>query len=384
MKKGQEFEGYVSGFEFPNKGIVKINDRGVIVKNTLPQQKVRFRINKLRKNKAEGRLLEVLERSPLEDREAKCVHFGPCGGCSYQNLSYENQLDLKMNQVKGLIDKVCDDYIFEGIIGSPIEWEYRNKMEFSFGDEEKDGPLTLGLHKRGSFYDVITTNKCQIVNNDYNLILDCVLDYFRNLGITYYKKMSRVGYLRHLLIRRATNTGEILINLITTTQWGCNSSEEEVLEGFKNELMSLNLNGDIVAIHHTYNDTIGDVVQKDSMRRLYGQDYFNEEILGLKFQISSFSFFQTNTLGTEVLYEKAREYVMVPDTAEGIVMADSTIFDLYSGTGTIAQILAPVAKQVIGIEIVGEAVEAAKENEIEKIDTNNNKTNFFIIYHLFY
>ena len=362
MKKGQEFEGYVSGFEFPNKGIVKINDRGVIVKNTIPQQKVRFRINKLRKNKAEGRLLDVLERSPLEDREAKCVHFGPCGGCSYQNLSYENQLDLKMNQVKGLIDKVCDDYIFEGIIGSPIEWEYRNKMEFSFGDEEKDGPLTLGLHKRGSFYDVITTNKCQIVNNDYNLILDCVLDYFRKLGITYYKKMSRVGYLRHLLIRRATNTGEILINLITTTQWGCNSSEEEVLEGFKNELMSLNLNGDIVAIHHTYNDTIGDVVQKDSMRRLYGQDYFNEEILGLKFQISSFSFFQTNTLGAEVLYEKAREYVMVPDTAEGIVMADSTIFDLYSGTGTIAQILAPVAKQVIGIEIVGEAVEAAKEN----------------------
>src|SRR5690554_6873465 len=192
MKKGQEFEGYVSGLEFPNKGIVEIDDRRVIIKNALPGQKVKFRINKLRKNKVEGRLVEVLEKSHLEDREAKCVHFGPCGGCSYQNLSYQNQLDLKKNQVKSLIDKVCDDYIFEGIIGSPNEWAYRNKMEFSFGDDIKDGPLTLGLHKRGSFYDVITTDKCQIVDVDYNKVLACVLDYFGKLGINYYKKMSRV------------------------------------------------------------------------------------------------------------------------------------------------------------------------------------------------
>ena len=293
-----------------------------------------------------------------------------------------------MNQVKRLIDKVCDDYIFEGIKGSPTEWEYRNKMEFSFGDEEKDGPLTLGLHKRGSFYDVITTDACQIVNNDYNIILDCVLNYFKDLGISYYKKMSRVGYLRHLLIRRATNTGEILVNLITTTQWNSELDEQEVLNNLKNELLALNLQGKTVGILHTYNDSIGDVVQKDSMETLYGQDFFYEEILGLKFKISTFSFFQTNTLGAEVLYEKTREYVLsgnnvdegskdglnnkvndetnvvatINERLDESVIKDKTIFDLYSGTGTIAQILAPVAKKVIGIEIVEEAVEAAKEN----------------------
>ena len=367
MKKGQEFEGYVIEREFPNKGIVKIDDRRVVVKNTLAGQKVKFRINKIRKSKAEGRLLEVLEKSPLETREAKCVHFGPCGGCSYQNISYEDQLDLKMNQVKGLIDNVCDDYIFEGIKGSPTEWEYRNKMEFSFGDDVKDGPLTLGLHKRGSFYDVITTDDCQIVNNDYNIILDCVLNFFKDLGINYYKKMSRVGYLRHLLVRRASNTGEILVNLITSTQWNNGLDEQEVLDNLKSLLLTLNLQGKIVGILHTYNDSIGDVVQKDSMETLYGQDYFHEEILGLKFKISSFSFFQTNTLGAEVLYEKAREYVlsgndMSSEGLEGSVIKDKTVFDLYSGTGTIAQILAPIAKKVIGIEIVEEAVEAAKEN----------------------
>ena len=170
MKKGQELEAYVGEVKFPNKGIVEIDDKKIIVKNTLPQQKIKFRLTKLKKSKYEGRLLEVLEKSPLETREAKCIHFGPCGGCSYQTLSYENQLDLKMNQVKKLIDMVCDDYEFEGILKSPTEWEYRNKMEFSFGDDVKDGPLTLGLHKRGSFYDIITTNHCQIVNNDFNII----------------------------------------------------------------------------------------------------------------------------------------------------------------------------------------------------------------------
>lgn len=362
MKKGQEFEGIVTGLEFPNKGIVEIDDRRVIVKNSLPGQKVKFRINKIRKNKAEARLLEVIEKSSLEDREAKCVHFGPCGGCSYQTLSYENQLDIKRNQVKSMIDKVCDDYIFEGIVGSPIEWEYRNKMEFSFGDAEKDGPLTLGLHKRGSFYDVITTDKCQIVNNDYNVISECVLKIFKELGISYYKKTNRVGYLRHLLIRRASNTGEILVNLITTTQWDNEQSEEEVMENLKNELLTLNLNGKIVGVLHTYNDSIGDVVKKDSMDILYGKDYFYEEILGLKFKISTFSFFQTNTLGAEVLYEKVREYVLSGGSEYETNLKDKVIFDLYSGTGTIAQILAPVAKKVVGIEIVEEAVEAAKVN----------------------
>ncbi len=367
MKKGQELEAYVREVEFPNKGIVEIDDKKIIVKNTLPQQKIKFRLTKLKKSKYEGRLLEVLEKSPLETREAKCIHFGPCGGCSYQTLSYENQLDLKMNQVKKLIDMVCDDYEFEGILGSPTEWEYRNKMEFSFGDDVKDGPLTLGLHKRGSFYDIITTNHCQIVNNDFNIILDYVLKFFSDLGISFFRKMTHEGYLRHLLIRRATNTSEILINLVTSTQWTYDKPEAEILETFKEGFLKLNLQGKLVGIIHTYNDSVADVIKCDKMDILHGRDHLYEEILGLKFKISSFSFFQTNSLGAEVLYEKAREYVLMDEasnekTSLNEKKADNVIFDLYSGTGTISQILAPIAKKVIGVEIIEEAVEAAKEN----------------------
>jgi 23S rRNA (uracil-5-)-methyltransferase RumA len=356
VKKGKEYEGIIDRVDFPNKGILLIEDEKVAVKNTLPGQKVRVVVNKARKGKGEGRLLELLEKSPLETEEPKCIHFGPCGGCTYQTIPYETQLELKASQVKKLIDQVCDDYIFEGIKGSPNQWGYRNKMEFSFGDEVKDGPLALGLHKKGSFHDIVTTNECQIVDTDYNQILSCVLDYSKELELSFYKKLSHLGYLRHLLVRRATKTGEILINLITSTQWNqdLNISEDEFVNVLKDKLLSLQLNGKIVGIAHIYNDSQADVVQSDRTDIVYGQDYFYEELLGLKFKISTFSFFQTNSLGAEVLYNTAREYV--GETK------DKLIFDLYSGTGTIAQLLAPVAKKVIGVEIVEEAVVAAKEN----------------------
>lgn len=354
MKKGTQHIGNIIRVDFPNKGILQIEDEKVSIKNTLPGQKVSFVVNKARKGKSEGRLIEVLEKSPLETTEPGCIHFGPCGGCTYQTIPYETQLTMKAEQVKRLLDVVCSEYKFEEIKGSPNQWEYRNKMEFSFGDEIKDGPLALGLHKRGSFHDIITTSDCQIVDSDYNQILTSVLEYFGNLGITFYKKLSHVGYLRHLLVRKAVKTGEILINLVTSTQWVSKETETVVLDELKNRLMELKLAGSIVGLLHTYNDSPADIVQSDRTDILYGQDYFYEEILGLKFKISTFSFFQTNSLGAEVLYSTAREFI--GETK------DKLIFDLYSGTGTIAQLLAPVAGKVIGVEIVEEAVKAAKEN----------------------
>ena len=166
----------------------------------------------------------------MKQEDAACSVFGDCGGCNYHTLSYEQQLELKKEQVKGLIDGVCEDYVFEGIIGSPIEWGYRNKMEFSFGDEYKDGPLSLGLHKRGSFHDILTTDDCAIVDDDYNKILSCVLNYFRSRGISYYHKLTHKGYLRHLVVRKAVKTGEILINLVTSSQFSNEVSDELVLE----------------------------------------------------------------------------------------------------------------------------------------------------------
>lgn len=353
MKKGEIYEGIVEKIEFPNKGILHIEDEKVIVKNALPGQKIQFLVNKKRKGKCEGRLMQVLERSEIETAETVCPHFGICGGCLYQTIPYETQLEIKKEQVKELLDGVCEEYEFEGIKGSPLADCYRNKMEFSFGDEVKDGPLALGMHKRGSFYDVVTTGECRIVHKDFCDILLCTKAYFEEKEVGFYKKMQHTGYLRHLLVRRAVKTGEILLDLITTTQIGV-EEEKELLAGWLERLLALPLEGKMAGILHTKNDSLADAVKDEGTEVLYGKDYFFEELLGLKFRISPFSFFQTNSLGAEVLYEKTREYV---GETKGKV-----VFDLYSGTGTIAQILAPVAEKVVGVEIVKEAVEAAKEN----------------------
>ena len=351
MKKGQLCEGYIEKVEFPNKGIVSVDgeEKSVIVKNGIPGQKIRFVVNKMRKGKAEGRLLEVLEKSPLEERAPVCSIFPACGGCMYQTMPYEKQREMKGQQVKEILDgAIKGDYVFEGVKESPKEFAYRNKMEFSFGDEFKDGPLSLGLHKKGSTYDVLTAVDCKLVHEDMTKILSCVLEYFRARGASYYKKMQHVGYLRHLLLRRGDATGEILVNLVTTTQ------EEWDLKPLVTELLSLHLEGKIVGILHILNDSLSDVVQSDETRVLYGQNFFYEKLLGLEFKVTPFSFFQPNSKAAEVLYRTVRDYI-------GNI-EDMTLYDLFSGTGTIGQILAPVAKEVIGVEIVEEAVAAANEN----------------------
>lgn len=371
MKKGQVYEGSVVRVDFPNKGIVCVGEETAVVKNSLPGQKVKFSVNKVRKGKAEGRLLEVTEKSPLETGRT-CSLFGLCGGCTYLSLPYEEQLKVKEEQVKRLLDSVLNKqeeaWAFEGIKGSPKAYEYRNKMEFSFGDEYKDGPLALGMHKRGSFYDIVTVADCEIVDADYRLILQIVRDYFAREKVSFFHRMSHEGYLRHLLVRKASRTGEILVALVTTSQdpWQGETAVEGSLDvdalitGFKDLLLSLEqdrkLAGKFAGILHITNDSIADVVQSDRTELLYGQEYFYEELLGLKFKISTFSFFQTNSYSAEVLYQTARDYV------GDLGGSDKTVFDLYSGTGTIAQLMAPAAGKVIGVEIVEEAVEAAKKN----------------------
>ena len=399
--------------DFPNRGIVQTGEGAVIVKNSLPGQKIRFCVNKVRKGKAEGRLLEVLEKSPLE-AGCPCSHFGVCGGCLYLSLPYEEQLRIKEAQVKQILDGALrgqeSPWRFEGIQASPRAYAYRNKMEFSFGDEEKGGPLTLGLHKRGSFYDVVTVEDCRIVEEDYRLILKTVRDYFAKQGVGYYHKLTHQGYLRHLLVRKASGTGEILAALVTTSQapggvqgfggdepsgekTACEGNcceaagdgsdtgaseragsedggekrpwpEQELIQGFLESLLALEregrLSGRFAGILHMVNDSQADVVKSQRTEVLYGRDYFYETLLGLRFKVSAFSFFQTNSYGAEVLYETAREYVRGLGRQRGGV-----IYDLYSGTGTIAQLMAPAAEKVIGVEIVEEAVEAARRNAQE-------------------
>lgn len=359
MKKGREYTGIVDHVNFPNKGIVLIEEEEktkVAVKGVLPGQTVKFQAVKAGSGKKEGRLLEVIAPSKREGRIPPCPHFGECGGCNYQTMPYKEQLRLKEEQVRRLLEEVIKgEYVWEGILGSPQELAYRNKMEFSFGDEIKDGPLALGMHKKGSFYDIITTDHCQIVNSDFNVILEASLRLAEKYRMPFYHKMSHEGYLRHLLVRRAVKTGEILVHLVTTSVFPTDIiSEEAFLTEWKEALLRLKLTGKIKGILHLVNDSLADVVVSERTEQLFGEDFFIEDLLGLKFRISTFSFFQTNSLGAEVLYQKAREYI--GETK------DKVVFDLYSGTGTIAQLLAPVSKKVIGVEIVEEAVRAAREN----------------------
>lgn len=378
MKKGDIYEAVVEQYDFPNKGSLTLEDRKVIIKGALPGQKVRFMITKKKSGMAEGKILEVLERAPMEDAELSCSYFGMCGGCAYRTMSYENQLTLKESMVKKLLDKVLlregsgsEDYVWEGVLPSPVQEGYRNKMEFTFGDAYKDGPLALGLHKKGSFHDILHVAGCKIIGEDWSRILAFTQEFFQEKGVPYFHRMRHEGILRNLVIRQSRATGEFLINLVTTTQWEkygyVGLAGIPLLGEYVQGLLALEreeeFSGKIAGILYTENDTLGDVVQSDRTVCLYGRDYIMEEVMGLQFRISPFSFFQTNTGGCEVLYAKAREYIM-----SGSVMGDAkvqqgkTVFDLYSGTGTIAQMMAPAADKVIGIEIVEEAVEAAKEN----------------------
>jgi len=348
--KSKIIEMTIDKVEFPNKGKGTFEGKEVRVKGGIVGQRVKLSITRRKKEYWEGKIWEVLEKSPIEDQNG-CRHTGICGGCTYQRIAYEKELELKLNQVQELFSKADLNVTIEEIEGSPDIIGYRNKMEYSFGDEEKDGPLALGLHMKNRFYEVVNTDDCNIVNPDFTIIREITRKFFDNRNYPFYNKRIHKGFLRHLVIRRANSTGQILVNLVTSSQEKFNKKE------FTNTLLEINnLEGTITGILHTVNDGLADTVKADELDVLYGTDIIREEILSLKFDISPFSFFQTNTVGAERLYSIAREFAGEEK--------NRVIFDLYSGTGTIAQMMAPVSKSVIGIEIVEEAVEKAKENAI--------------------
>lgn len=351
MKKGEIYEGRVQEVLFPDKAIV-VTDEGETaqVKYGIQGQKLRFRVKKKRKEKIEGILLEVLEKS-ADETACLCEWAGKCGGCLYQTLPYEKQLAIKEAQIKKMLDNGGTDYTFEGIVSSPVVSGYRNKVELAFGDSYMGGPLALGMHQRGSFYDIAGIETCQIMTPDMRMAAMAVLDHFSKLNIPFYHRMRHEGVLRHLLLRSSAATGELLVAVVASSQADASTMQ---LAELTEKLKALPLEGSLAGVLHITNDSLADVVQSDHTEVLYGKDWITEKLLGLSFCVTLFSFFQTNSRGAELLYQTVRDYI--GETNQKV------IFDLYSGTGTIAQILAPVAKHVTGVEIVEEAVEAARVN----------------------
>lgn len=350
MKKKDEIILEIADVNFPNKAYGYYEGEKVIVKNAVPGQRVQAQVFKKRGSGVEARLQEVIERSPLEREAGMCSHYALCGGCTYQTMRHEEELRLKERQVKRLLENagICVQS-WEGIVPAPSETGYRNKCEFSFGDEEKDGDLALGMRKRMSYYEVVTLKDCNIVDADYLRIIEGTLQFFQERRVPFYHKARHDGSLRHLVVRKGAATGEILINLVTSSEIPFS------VEEFKDMLLGLELDGSVCGILHSVNDGLADVVKSDEMRLLYGRDFFMEKLFDLEFKVSVYSFFQTNSAGAEKLYSIVKEFA-------GDV-ADKTVFDLYCGTGTIGQIMAEAgSKKVLGIELIEEAVVAANEN----------------------
>ncbi len=347
MSKKIKDEININDIEFPSNGIGLYNGNTVLVNNTVPGQKALVLMKK-KHGKFEGNLIKVTKKAEYEIN-SDCEQFGICGGCTFRNIPYDKELDIKKNNVLKLLNKNgIDNFEFLGIDAAPNTDCYRNKMEFSFGDTSKDGDLSLGMRKRQSYYEVAYAGKCKIIHNDIRKILDYTLEYFKNTNETFYHKTKKTGSLRHLLVRKSFYTGQILINLVTTSSFNIS------LDKYTKNLTKLNLEGNINGIVHTVNDSVADIIHVDKMNILYGKYFFTEKLLGLNFKISMFSFFQTNSQGAEILYSAVKDFA-------GNIK-DKVVFDLYCGTGTIAQIFSQHAKNVIGIEIVESAVKSAIEN----------------------
>lgn len=357
--KREELELIVQEQEYPNLAFAFCDGKKYLLKNEIVGRKIRLKTKRKKNGVMLCDVLEELEASPLEKR-VPCSVSRYCGGCLYQTLIYEDELNLKKDIIKKLYKDIYDEEKIIFHASEEVE-AYRNKMEYTFsdsGDEERT--LSLGLHKKKRFYEVVETDDCNIVDSDFTAIRKAVLEYFKQNGITYYHKKLHQGTLRHLVIRKAYFTKEILLNLVTT-------SDYEIEDNFISMLLNLDLDGEIKSIYHTKNDSLSDVVKADELKLIYGKEDIDEKLLDLNFKIGPFSFFQTNSRAAQRMYGRIQK--LLEEERIGV------LFDLYSGTGTIAQILAKKAQKVYSIEIIEEAskkaAESCKINKIENIEIIN-------------
>ena len=299
-----------------------------------------------------------LSETRILNMDKMCPKAEHCGGCIYQGVDYAEQYRQKDNSIIRLLDKHdIDRSVYLGMEPAICTGGYRNKMEYTFGDLEKGGELELGMHYKGRWMSIITTDECQLVPEAFNVILRSVLEFCRSKGYRPYHRKLHTGLLRNLVVRCGARTGEILVNIVTASDGSINGDNAFFDEqGFMDMLLALDLEGsyEIVGIIRTMNDSLADAVIDESHEVLWGRDYYNEEILGLKFKVKAFAFFQTNIEAVERLYSYVLD--VVPD------ISGKTVYDLYCGTGTISQLMASRARDVYGIDIVEDSIEAARSN----------------------
>jgi len=343
VKKDQEIDLRIDSLAYGGRGVARLNGFVVFVNRALPGDVVRARVTKVKKSHAEAVSVAVVE--PGAPRvEAPCQHYPECGGCRFQDLAYEAQLDAKAHQVADSLARIGRLEIeLEPAVPASSVFHYRNKLEYSFTTLE-DGTLGLGFHRAGRWDEVLDVERCWLTTDLGNGIREAVKAWARAEGLPAFDQEGQEGYLRHLVVREGRNTGQALVVLVTAPG---------DLQGADGLIEALRAFPEVRSIHWAVNDTPAEVTNLPS-DLLWGEEAIEERILDLRFRVRPNAFLQTNTEMCEVLYSLAAEYAALT--------GNETVYDLYSGIGTIGLTLAREALTVWGIEYSEESVACAVEN----------------------
>jgi len=368
MKKGEELEVAVEKLAFGGKALARVEGFVVFLDHALPGQVVRARIVRRKRQFAEAKVLEVLRQSP-HYVEPFCGHFGTCGGCKWQDMDYAEQIQWKREQVREcLVHLAREDLIpVDPIVPSDHERYYRNKMEYTFSDRRwllpseiaredvtHDRSFALGLHVPGFYDRVFNVEECFLQSPRSVEILRAVRDWCRKSGLPPYSVKTHEGFWRFLVIREAKRTGQTLVNIITAPHREKNEAVERLADHLSDSFPWMS------TLVHSVTGKKAQVAFGETSRILRGPGFIEERLGSLTFRISAHSFFQTNPHAAEKLYDTVLEMADLS--------GNECVWDLYCGTGSIALYVAHRAREVLGFEVVEEAVQDAFVNaEINRI-----------------
>ncbi|MBR4670282.1 MAG: 23S rRNA (uracil(1939)-C(5))-methyltransferase RlmD [Butyrivibrio sp.] len=356
--KGDIFEVEITDIGNDGEGIGKIDGYTLFIKDAVIGDVVKAKIMKAKKNYAYAHLEEVVKRS--EHRvEARCPIARQCGGCQFQNMSYERELLYKQNKVRnnivrlGGFDADFVDSVMKPIIGMDDPWEYRNKAQFPVG-RDKEGKVVTGFYA-GRTHSIIPTTTCHIGVKENEEIMEIVRSHMEENKIAPYDEVSGKGLVRHVLIRKGFTSGEIMVCFVINYRAGKkDNANSEYIKGQKNLIEKLLKVKGMSSISVSINTEKTNVIMGLEIHTIYGKDTIRDTLCGLEFEISPLSFFQVNPIQTKKLYEQAIEYADLS--------GKETVWDLYCGIGTITLSMAKAAGRVYGIEVIPEAIEDAKRN----------------------
>ncbi|MDS3979408.1 23S rRNA (uracil(1939)-C(5))-methyltransferase RlmD [Staphylococcus capitis] len=345
LKKNEVHTGKVIDLTHEGHGVVKIDRYPVFVPNALIEEEIEYKLIKVKKNFAIGKLLEVKNKS--KDRvEPPCVYYYKCGGCQLQHMTYQAQLNMKKEQVVNLFHRKgpFEDTPIQPTLGMEQPWRYRNKSQIPVG-KDKDNKAIMGFYRQRS-HDIIVMDSCLIQDEQHQNIMNYVKHWFNELNMSIYDEKNKRGLMRHLVIRTGYHTDEIMVIFVTNGKKFKNANVlvQKLISEFPN----------ITSIKQNINDTHSNVIMGPQSVTLYGKDKIVDELSEVTFNISDQSFYQINSAQTEKLYQKAIDYAQL--TGEEIVL------DTYCGIGTIGLYMAPQAKHVYGVEVVPSAIKDAQEN----------------------